>query len=163
MVLVGVGVVGTAPPAVAGGGGCHRPRTDATGSTVETRDACFTPTVLRVEPGTTVTFVNRDGMEHAVAGQDLGFYELGEGAEATHRFDAPGVYAYQCYLHPTMTGAVVVGDAAPVLAAAGGLPSPGGDRDAGAWPAVAGVAIVLAVGAVARDVRRARKARMPEA
>jgi plastocyanin len=100
-----------ATPAQAGGG-CHNPEaTEATGSTIETRNACFEPTVLRVEPGTTVTFVNRDGIEHDISGVNLeGWNRLGAGVSVPYRFDATGTFPYTCNLHPGMTGVVVVGD-----------------------------------------------------
>ena len=43
-----------------GGGGCGRPVTDGDGTRVSIRNFCFGPTVLRVRPGDTVTWVNRD-------------------------------------------------------------------------------------------------------
>ena len=47
-------VLAAAPPAAAGGG-CHAPATEGRGTTVALTDLCFTPTVLRVAPGTEVT------------------------------------------------------------------------------------------------------------
>ena len=52
-----------AAPASAGGG-CHSPATEGRGTTIALTDLCFSPTVLRVAPGSEVTFVNRDTMEH---------------------------------------------------------------------------------------------------
>jgi hypothetical protein len=124
---------------------------------VETRSACFTPTVLRVPVGTTVTFANRDGLEHSLSGVGMDFAELGPDQAADQRFDRPGVYAYQCYLHPGMTGAVVVG-AEPVLAAAsGGLGDSDGRSSAGWWPLVAILAIFGSGAAILFDRRRTRK------
>lgn len=107
-----MGLAFAAPPAVAGGGGCHSPTTEARGQVVEIKDACFTPTNLYVQPGDKVTWVNRDAMTHVVAGTggQWGQYEeMGQGERAAFRFDRPGVYAYTCYLHPGMNGAVIVG------------------------------------------------------
>lgn len=108
-----VGAVATmvipAPPAAAGGG-CHTPPTEGRGTTVELSKLCMSPTVLRAEEGATVTFVNRDAMEHNVSGN--GFYNDFAKAGDTwqYRFTASGTYAYACLLHPGMTGAIVVGD-----------------------------------------------------
>lgn len=99
-------------PASAGGGGCAEV-TEGTGTTVEMLYACLTPTLLRVEPGETVTFVNRDSFRHVIAGAGYAWGSNGnmgpdEAFTATFRKD--GVYPYQCYLHPGMAGAVIVGD-----------------------------------------------------
>jgi plastocyanin len=101
-----------ATPAEAGGG-CHSTATNGSGTTVEMKDMCFTPTVLRVKPGDSVTFVNRDEMQHTVTGTGgvFGGYDaLTPGKSATYKFATDGVYAYSCIFHPGMTGAVVVGD-----------------------------------------------------
>jgi plastocyanin len=106
-------------PASAGGGGCYK-LTQGEGTTIELRDFCITPTLLRVEPGETVTFVNRDSFRHIITSAGVewssdGFLRADEAFAATFRKD--GVYPYQCYLHPGMAGAVIVGDATGLGAA----------------------------------------------
>ena len=113
LLLCVIAVVAALVPAGAAraGGGCHGEATQGTGDTVEMIDACFTPSTLRVDPGTTVTFVNRDGFEHNVSGNGWGRYEsMGPGERVSSRFDEEGIYAYACSIHPGMTGSVVVGD-----------------------------------------------------
>ena len=134
------------------GGGCHLGATEATGTEVDLKEMCFTPTVLHVDPGQTVTWTNRDEMQHVVAGQggEWGNFEgLSEGQALTYRFTKAGVYPYTCFLHPGMNGAVIVGDVkAPVkpVSAGGGVvaapkpPSPRAESlpaDAAANPRVA--------------------------
>ena len=97
-------------PASAGGGGCEL--TDGSGSTVEIEFSCITPTLIRVEPSDTVTFVNRDSYRHVIVGAGYqwaskGYMRAQEAFAAT--FDEDGVYPYQCYLHPGMSGTVIVG------------------------------------------------------
>lgn len=99
------------------GGGCHRNveqgQTEGNGTTVEMVRNCFGTTVLRVAPGSEVTWVNRDEIAHRVDG--LGWSvrdEVTGGAQATMRFAAEGTYPYACVFHPGMFGAVVVGDGA---------------------------------------------------
>jgi plastocyanin len=117
--VIASGVFVAGAPASAGGGGCHEGRTTGEGSAVRIFQACFGPTVLRVAPGTTVTFTNDDDMLHALSGTGLDYHELSAGDRVEQAFLAPGVYPYMCHLHPGMSGAVVVGDAAaPVLAGA---------------------------------------------
>ena len=98
--------------AAVAGGGCHRSEgTQGEGDTVEMAKMCFTPSVLSVDPGTEVTFVNRDPITHNVSATGWGStrdLELGEGFTAT--FDEEGTYPYACMYHYGMTGAIVVGD-----------------------------------------------------
>ena len=113
------------------GGGCHYPPTAGHGDTVEISDLCFDATVLYVEPGTEVTWTNRDSMTHDVVGVgdtwgDPGLSLL-TGDDVSYRFDTDGVYPYACWLHPGMVGAIVVGDGvgtdlAAVVATSGGDP-----------------------------------------
>jgi plastocyanin len=141
-----------APTAAAGGGGCHNPEvTDGEGDTVEMRMNCFTPTRLRVRPGATVTFVNRDEVLHALSGINLGGYdELEPGRSVQRRFDAAGVYPYMCHLHPGMTGAVIVGaEAAPGRVESAGV--------SGATTTGVGVGAALAGFAAAFVLRRKRR------
>ena len=99
------------------GGGCHRGfeqgQTEGEGTTVDMVGNCFGTTVLRVAPGTEVTWVNRDEIAHRVDGVGWSVREdLDGGARATLRFDDEGTFPYVCVLHPGMFGAVVVGDGA---------------------------------------------------
>src|SRR5829696_609319 len=99
-----------AAPASAGGG-CHAPATEARGSTVALSDLCFSPTVLRVAPGSEVTFVNRDTITHPLSRPGGDWYWDGAGgARTTVRLDEAGTYPFFCYAHPGMVGVVVVGD-----------------------------------------------------
>jgi plastocyanin len=111
----GLALVVVTPEASLAGGGCHRGyqegQTEGTGTTVEMRGNCFTPTVLRVAPGTEVTFVNRDSVYHRVDGVGWsGEREIHAGEQVSRRFDAQGVYPFSCMVHMGMTGAIVVGD-----------------------------------------------------
>ncbi len=103
------------------GGGCTQPQSDAQGDTVDLKLFCMLPTVLRVDPGTTVTWRNADKAAHTVTGAAVrtaqpnagswgSFEELKPDESFTHTFDDAGVYPYYCMLHPGMIGAVVVGD-----------------------------------------------------
>jgi len=98
----------------AAGGGCHSTPTSSRGDAIDIADLCFDATVLYVDPGTEVTWTNRDSMTHDVVGVgdtwgDPGLSLL-TGDDVSYRFDADGVYPYACWLHPGMVGAIVVGD-----------------------------------------------------
>lgn len=113
LVVLGLGVV-DATPAAAGGGGCHRVAqfgpSDTHGTSVDLADFCMRPAVLRVAPGDTVTFTNRDPAGHNLFGSGIFVGELLPQASVAYRFDDAGTFAYACTLHPGMVGAVVVGD-----------------------------------------------------
>ncbi|HKE97723.1 MAG TPA: hypothetical protein VKG45_02160 [Actinomycetes bacterium] len=162
-------VVLTAAPAQAGGG-CHAPLSDGRGTTVVMQDLCFEPMVLRTEPGRTVTWVNRDSVEHPVVGvgDDRGF----AGGAQQARFDRPGVYPYFCHVHLGMIGVVVVGDSratAAGLASAAraqappAAPASVAEERTAPWPGraplLAGAALLALAAALAGW--RARAARHP--
>lgn len=147
------------------GGGCHRTfeqgQIEGNGTTVDMVGNCFGTTVLRVAPGTDVTWVNRDEIAHRVDGVGWSVPDdVSGGAQATLRFDAAGTYPYVCVLHPAMFGAVVVGDgtgsgavtnAAPptsLVAAPGAvdLDDTAGGNDGWGLPAVGLGALLLVAG-----------------
>ena len=109
------------------GGGCHSDLfSDEANTQVELTKNCFTPTVTRVKPGDTVTFTNSDPDPHAVTGAARTWGsddKVNAGASVSYQFDATGVFPYFCYFHPSMVGAVVVGDGS---AASAGPPADGG-------------------------------------
>src|SRR5439155_15728820 len=101
-------------PAAVAGGGCHSSQfTDARGVRVDVQNLCFTPTVIRIQPGQRVTWTNQDDTAHTVTGaafrwgstDQLGFHQT-----ISFRFADSGVFPYFCLIHPGMVGAVVVGD-----------------------------------------------------
>ena len=116
-------------PTVAAGDPCfheldNRPPTSS-GSTsqVAIGDCVFVPTVSRVPVGTTVTWRNGSIQEHEVVGSNMtwGAHKkmLFPGDSIGWTFNKPGVYAYSCMVHPGMTGAIIVGDAASAETADG--------------------------------------------
>ncbi len=151
----------TAIPVAAGGGFCHYAATEGQGTTVELTQICFTPTVLHVQPGDTVTFVNRDSFEHVLSAANGGWAltnRIGQGQSFSYRFSSPGIFPYTCYLHPGMSGAVVVGDgkavsshAVEIQPASAGTPS---GRSV-PWPALSLLLLPLA-GAAGYAVARLR-------
>jgi plastocyanin len=109
--LVAVSLV-TAAPALAGGGGCAE-LTHGSGSVVRIEDACFTPSIISIPAGDSVTFVNEDPFAHNVSGAGWGHYaDLRQGGRFTMKFTGEGLYPFACTLHPGMNGVVRVGDGA---------------------------------------------------
>jgi hypothetical protein len=108
--------------------------------------ACFTPTLLHTDVGDTITFTNRDVMEHNVApaGWGWGHVEpLRQGESFTASFDEPGIYSYACSLHTGMTGAVVVGEPEASVSVASVAPD---EHDRGVAIAIASGLVGIAGG-----------------
>ena len=75
----------------------------------------FNPRTITVKIGTTVTWTNKDDIPHAIASANNAFKKskaLDTDDSYSFTFAAPGTYKYFCYLHPQMTGSIVV-EAAP--------------------------------------------------
>ena len=96
------------------GGGCHsNVFSDEAKTTVELSKSCFSPMVVRVQAGDQVTWTNGDPTAHTVTGVANSWgtdEQIAEGQSVSYKFDKSGVFPYFCYLHPSMAGAVVVGD-----------------------------------------------------
>lgn len=164
------------------GGGCHAAPTSGRGDAVEISGLCFVATVLYVEPGTEVTWTNRDSVEHDVVGVGDSWGAPGlsllRGDDVSYRFDQDGVYPYACWFHPGMVGAIVVGDGvgtdlAGVVPVAAGADA--GSNDAATSPLVqddggdatavwiVGTALIVGAlaGAFAVAMRNRRKVTVP--
>jgi plastocyanin len=71
----------------------------------------FTPQSLTVKAGTTVTWTNHDDIPHGIASQNNAFAKsktLDTDDSYSFTFTTPGTYKYFCYVHPHMTGTIVV-------------------------------------------------------
>ncbi len=94
--------------------------TDLTGQgavTVVIRDLAFTPADIIISPGTNVTWINEDTVDHSVntdshpahtyyPPQNSRVFPPGESHSAV--FMTPGIYPYHCSVHPFMRGAILV-------------------------------------------------------
>jgi hypothetical protein len=89
--------------------------TDEQADEVTIEAACYSPTVTRVQPGTTVTWTNADSVPHNVVVADSsGDWRtspvLTQGGSFTHTFESTGTFPYYCSYHLGMVGVVAVGD-----------------------------------------------------
>ena len=77
--------------------------------TVKIGNFMFGPQELTVKAGTTVTWTNEDDTPHMVVSPNNFRSEVLD-ARGTYAFTftTPGTYKYFCFLHPHMTGTVVV-------------------------------------------------------
>lgn len=69
----------------------------------------FSPAMLSIAAGDTVTFVNKDSAPHTATAQgtfDTGRLEQGQSGQLT--FAAAGSFDYICTVHPAMKGTIVV-------------------------------------------------------
>src|SRR4051812_26924400 len=75
----------------------------------------FSPSVLTVAPGTTVTWVNEDESPHTVTdnGKIFRSSALDTGDRFSYTFAQPGEFTYYCTMHPMMVGKIVVKPGSP--------------------------------------------------
>lgn len=80
------------------------------GTKVTITNFAFTPAMLQVRSGDTVTWINSDEEPHTVVAEDHSFHSPGMAANGTFTFTftTPGTFAYICGIHPFMRGTVVV-------------------------------------------------------
>jgi plastocyanin len=100
------------PPAGTPTAGTPPAATPAAGPTVRVEIVAYDyePGGVRVAVGTTVRWVNRDGVSHTAtdAGGAFDSGPLALGGAFAHRFDEPGTYRYGCAFHLEMGGTVLV-------------------------------------------------------
>lgn len=86
--------------------------------TVTIRDFAFDPPVLTIPTRARVVFVNQDGIPHSIAWGDgtPTSPTLADGATTEREFsgDAAATIAYQCGIHPSMRGSIVLDPTLPV-------------------------------------------------
>ena len=126
--LFGLTLMVLAIPPAAAGGGCHpNPGDEMTTSTdpyVAISGCAYVDTVVYIEPGDEVTWANKDPVPHTVSGAAFSWGNerlLDESDKVSYTFADEGVYPYYCALHPSMVGAVVVGDPTKPAAITNGM------------------------------------------
>ena len=88
-----------------------RADTAAPASAVSIDNFTFGPQSVTVKAGTTVTWTNRDDIPHGIASANNAFAKskaLDTDDSYSFTFTTPGTYQYFCYIHPHMTGTIVV-------------------------------------------------------
>ena len=173
--LLGVSALIVLVPSAAAGGGCYATdgieMTTSDDPLVGIGQCAFIDTVVHIAPGDEVRWVNKDPVPHTVSGAAFSWGSerlLEQGDDVTYAFDKEGVYPYYCALHPSMVGAIVVGDAGAAAALTNGsaavneITALSAESDAEPSPAPStgsaaaiGLAIVATVGVVALAARLA--------
>jgi plastocyanin len=77
---------------------------------VHITDFTFSPAILAVTKGSTVTWTNGDTFDHSIVATDVTFHSDNIGHEGTfqHTFDKDGEFTYVCGIHPQMRATVTV-------------------------------------------------------
>jgi plastocyanin len=98
------------------------PTSAANGTNVTIQNFAFTPQTLTVKAGTTVTWTNKDSVQHnivsatsmATTAKATSMFNsglLGQGQTFSFTFSKPGTYYYECSIHfaqPSMHAKVIV-------------------------------------------------------
>ena len=82
---------------------------------VEIDNFTFAPQTVTVKAGTTVIWTNKDDIPHGIASANNAFPKskaMDTDERFSFTFTTPGTYRYFCYVHPHMTGTIVVEAAA---------------------------------------------------
>jgi plastocyanin len=105
-VIVALGLLLAGSPKV--GANTQQPAT----AEVKIDNFSFTPAVLTVPVGTTVTWTNRDDIPHTVVSADDSKMFKSKAMDTDEKFSytfaKPGRYSYFCSVHPKMTGTIIV-------------------------------------------------------
>jgi plastocyanin len=82
----------------------------AEGTQVAIDNFAFTPDVIEVKVGTTVTFVNHDDIPHSIVSTNGSFRSKALDTDQSFTFtpSKAGEFAYFCGLHPHMKAKIVV-------------------------------------------------------
>ena len=85
-------------------------QTTAPANQVMIQNMAFTPPSLTVPMGTTVTWTNKDMVQHTATADDKSFDsgQLAPGASFSFTFTKAGTFTYKCTIHPNMMGTIIV-------------------------------------------------------
>jgi plastocyanin len=76
--------------------------------TVQIKSYAFGPNSISSAPGKEVVWVNKDSSSHTILIDGHESPRLRKGGEYRHTFTKPGEYHYQCGIHKSMKGTVIV-------------------------------------------------------
>ncbi|MEY2425208.1 MAG: hypothetical protein QOI61_780 [Actinomycetota bacterium] len=111
-VFVGVAVVGLLAGSACGGGGKDKAEPPTTGgpaaATVKAEGTTWSPDEVTLKAGEVLEW-NVDGsIVHDLKGDEGVSHKAASKYTVTHKYGKPGTYAFQCTIHPGMTGTVTV-------------------------------------------------------
>lgn len=68
----------------------------------------FSPQILTIKAGTTVTWTNNDTTIHNIKSTYFNSPDLAKGNTYMYTFNQAGTYDYSCGIHASMTGRIIV-------------------------------------------------------
>ena len=93
----------------AGCGSTGREKPVATDQVTMVKSYRFSPDVVRIKAGDTVTWTNKDNFTHTVRVDGQPDHKVGRGDSVSIAFPTAGTYHYECTLHShDMQGTVIV-------------------------------------------------------
>ena len=75
---------------------------------ISIKNFAFSPAVLNIKAGDTVTWTNNDSASHRISGGSFQSSDLSNGQNYSFTFNTAGTYDYICSTHPSMKGQIVV-------------------------------------------------------
>jgi plastocyanin len=108
---ISAALIGAAVGSVLAGGVLFAKAQTAATAAVGIDNFTFNPQTVTVKAGTTVTWTNKDDIPHGIAATNNAFKRsqaLDTDDSFSFTFTTPGIYQYFCYIHPHMTGSIVV-------------------------------------------------------
>ena len=108
---ISAALIGAAVGSVLAGGVLFAKAQTAATAAVGIDNFTFNPATVTVKAGTTVTWTNKDDIPHGIAATNNTFKRsqaLDTDDSFSFTFTTPGTYQYFCYIHPHMTGTIVV-------------------------------------------------------
>lgn len=83
-------------------------KTTTNSNAINIQNFAFSPAILTVKKGTTVTWTNDDSAPHQIKSTTFNSSSLGKGQAFSFAFDTLGAFDYSCAIHPSMTGKIIV-------------------------------------------------------
>jgi amicyanin len=83
----------------------------AAAKSIEISNFAFNPEEINVKVGDTITWTNMDSAMHRLAstsGNEIMSDNLQKGQSYSHKFYTAGTFEYECSLHPSMKGKIIV-------------------------------------------------------
>jgi amicyanin len=75
---------------------------------VSIKNFAFSPAVLNIKIGDTVTWTNNDSTAHDISGSGFKSPIFTNGQNYSYTFTTAGTFDYICGIHPSMKGSIVV-------------------------------------------------------
>lgn len=89
---------------------CKKDSSGTNKNEVSIEGMAFNPSTITAKTNTTITWINKDAVDHTVTSND-GLFDSGalvKNGSYSYTFTTAGTYNYHCSIHPNMTGKVVI-------------------------------------------------------